>query len=73
MDQSAAVNAGVGVGFILALLLVYGGIIAIGFFISRWLTRKRQDGRKVRWPLWIAIAFVLLIALGQLASLGQTQ
>jgi uncharacterized membrane protein len=71
MEQSAAYNAGEGFGFILALLLVYGGIIAIGFVVSRWLTRNRDDSRKVRWPLWIAIAFVGVIALGQLASLGR--
>ena len=70
MEQSAAYNAGVGIGFLLSLLLIYGGILAIGFFASRWLSKGRSDGRNVRWPLWIAIALVVLIGLGQLASLG---
>ncbi|WP_420138704.1 hypothetical protein [Sphingomonas sp.] len=70
MDQSAAYNAGVGVGFLLSLLVIYGVIFAVGLLISRWLTRRRGDGRKVRWPLWIAIALIALMLLGQLASMG---
>jgi hypothetical protein len=71
LEHSAGYNAGVGIGFMLSLLLIYGGIIVIGFFVSRWLTRSRRDGRKVRWPLWVAIALVLLILLGQLGSAGR--
>ncbi|WP_442679574.1 hypothetical protein ACSBM8_19135 [Sphingomonas sp. ASY06-1R] len=73
MEHSAGYNAGVGIGFLLSLLLIYGAIILIGIFVSRWLTRSRGDGRKIRWPLWVAIALVLLMLLGQLGSLGRAQ
>lgn len=71
MDQSAAYNTGAGIGFLFSQLLIYGVILVVGILVSRWLSKGRSDGRKVRWPLWIAIALIVLIILGQLASLGR--
>ena len=40
--------------------------VALGFFVSRTLTRRRADGKKVQWPLIAGVILALLMILGQL-------
>ncbi len=62
--NGGAEAAGHLVGYVLILgLLVYGGV-----WLSRRMTASRTDGRRVRWPIWVAVALAAFMLLGQLAK-----
>lgn len=69
MQNDAAFNAGFMVGQAIGYVIVLVGVIAAGAYFSKRLTRKRGDGKKVLWPLGVAVILLLLMILGQVAKL----
>ena len=66
--MSASYNAGHSVGTVVAYIVIYGGILALGVYFGNRLGRKREDGMFVRWPLGAAVALVLLLLVGQCSA-----
>ena len=73
MNQSTAYGAGESVGALIAYIVIYGGVLALGVYFGNRLARKREDGSFVRWPVGVAIAIVLLLMIGQCSSPSQAQ
>ena len=67
MNQSAAFEAGNSVGTLAGYIVIYGGILALGYFFGNRLGRRRE-GVFVRWPLGVAILLVLILLAGQCSS-----
>jgi hypothetical protein len=70
VEQSTAYHAGYLFGTILAYAALYVGIPALGYYVGKRLTRRREDGVVVRWPWWVALAFTALLMIGQCAEKG---
>lgn len=66
--MSAAYNSGHSVGTVVAYIVIYGGILALGVYFGNRLGRKREDGMFVRWPVGAALALVLLLLVGQCSA-----
>ncbi len=39
-------------------------MVAIGFLVARFLTKRRTDGKKVQWPLIVGVVLALLMIVG---------
>ncbi len=68
MEKSASYQAGQSIAGLVVPLLTVAGILWLGYWFSGRLTRKREDGVAVRWPIWAAFALVVLMILGQCAA-----
>ena len=73
MDQSGAYNAGHSVGIIIACIVIYGGIIALGVYFGRRLSRRRGDGVAVHWPVGVAVTLILLLLIGQCSTANKAR
>lgn len=75
MNQSAAFNAGHAAGTAMGYVILFGGLLALGIYFGNRLSKKRDDGTFVRWPVGVALAVILLLLAGQCssASAGQTR
>lgn len=65
MAHPTAFGIGYLVGTVIAHVTIYGGVLALGVYASRWLTRRRDDGATISWPTKVAYALVLLLLVQQ--------
>jgi hypothetical protein len=68
MNQSNAYDAGYSMGTVVAFIVIYGGIIALGWYFGRLIGRKREEGSFARWPLGLAVAVDLVLLAGQCSA-----
>ncbi|WP_324750642.1 hypothetical protein SH591_04110 [Sphingomonas sp. LY54] len=66
--SGSAYDVGQSVGTFVGYIVIYGGILALGVYAGKRLTRAREDGSSARWPLGSAVALVLLLLLGQCSA-----
>jgi hypothetical protein len=64
VDQISAED----VGYMLGHALFFGGLPALGAYVGRRLTNRREDGRTVRWPMRAALVLIALSVVGRCSS-----
>jgi lipopolysaccharide export LptBFGC system permease protein LptF len=59
-----AAQSGEAVGQMISTAITPLLVVLLGFVVGRFLSRRRTDGKKVQWPLYVGLVLALLMIVG---------